>query len=107
MEIEKGNLSYASFVALPAKAASILPTDLLLCHQREPLDRCPIQHTAVKIHGGHLAVVIGGVIVDPLRGVAAGGVDGDLVAPVRQPTAAPLLVHRAQDVEELTDALLL
>lgn len=107
MEIEKDNLFCASFAALPAQGASILPTDLLLCCQREPLDRCPIQLAAVKIHGGNLTVVIGGVIVDPLRGVAAGGIDGDLAASVLQAAAAPLLIHRAQNVEELTNALLL
>lgn len=107
MEIEKDNLFCASFAALPAQGASILPTDLLLCRQREPLELCPIQPTAVKLHGGYLAVVVGGVIVDPTGGVAAGGIDGDLIAPVLQAAAAPLLIHRAQNVEELTNALLL
>ena len=50
-------------------------------------------------------ILIGGVIVNPFVCIAAAGIDGGLVLSLLCLTASPLLVHRAQDVEELADAL--
>ena len=52
-------------------------------------------------------VFISGIVVDSGVGAAAGGVEGDLVFTVSNLTAAPLLIYRSQDMEELADALVL
>ena len=50
-------------------------------------------------------VLVGRVVVDALLRVAAGGVKRDLVFALADVAAAALLIDRAEDVEELADAL--
>ena len=51
-----------------------------------------------------MTVVVGGVVIDALGGVAAAGVQRDLIFAVLQLTAAALLLHSAKQVKELADA---
>lgn len=53
------------------------------------------------------AVIIGGIIIDTHVRIAAGRVDRALILPFRYFTAAALLLHSSENVEELTDAPLL
>ena len=50
-------------------------------------------------------VLVGRVVVDALLRVATGGVERDLVLALADVAAAALLIDRAEDVEELADAL--
>ena len=86
------------------RVRSILPVNALLRNKRKPFGYGPFQVAVVEAYSGRTAVFIGGIIIDPFCGVAAGGVDGDFVTSVLQLTTAPLLIHRAQNVKELTDA---
>ena len=61
----------------------------------------------MQLHGGELPVVVGDVVIGARVRIAAGGVDGAHILPVRQAHAALGLLHRAQDVEKLADLLLL
>lgn len=49
-------------------------------------------------------VFVGGIVVDSFGGVAAGGVDGNFIFSFCYFAATSLLVHGAEDVEELADA---
>ena len=66
-----------------------------------------LQILMVHVDRGDLAVVVGGVVVDALVCVAAGGVEGDLILAVFEEAAASLLFHGSEDVEKLADAFLL
>lgn len=57
----------------------------------------------MHIYRSNAAVIVGRVIVDPAAGVAAGGVDGNLVFAVRDLAAAALLIDRTQNMKELAD----
>lgn len=60
----------------------------------------------MHIDCGDAAVVISRVIIHALVRVEAGGVYSYLIFPLRNLTAAAHLFDRAEDMEELTDALL-
>lgn len=51
-----------------------------------------------------LVIVIGGVVIDALICIAAGGVNGNLILSVFDFAAATLLIHCAENVEKLADA---
>lgn len=74
-------------------------------HQRVARELAAVEVHTVHVHGGDLVVAVGRVVVDALVGVAAAGVQGDLVLAAVQLAAAALLFDRMQDVEELPDAL--
>ena len=95
-------LSWAVF-----RAGSILPADLLPGHQRIADQSAALQVFPVQVHGGDLAVFVGGVVVNAPVGIAAAGVNGDLVPAVPGAHAAPGMGHGAQNMKELTDTLLL
>ena len=59
-----------------------------------------MQQQKKHIYRGDAAVIVGRVIVDPAAGIAAGGVDGNLVFAVRDLTAAARLGDRLHDVEK-------
>ena len=66
-----------------------------------------VQVGLMHVYSADLVVIIGGVVVNAPVRVAAGGIEGDLVFSLSQVAAAALLVHGAENVEELADALLL
>lgn len=66
-----------------------------------------LQIGAVHIYGGNLRVAVGGVVVDAAGGIAAGGINSDLILAGGHLTAAAYLLHAAKDVEELTDTFCL
>ena len=66
-----------------------------------------VQIAPVHIHGRNAGIVVGGVIVNTLVGVDAGGIYRDLTAAIGQTHAPTLLIHRPQNVKERADALLL
>lgn len=66
-----------------------------------------LQIGAVHIYGGNLRVAVGGVVVDAAGGIAAGGINSDLILAGGHLTAAAYLLHGAENVEKLADALLL
>ena len=74
-------------------------------YQRIADQPVPIKAFPVHIDGSDLVVAVGRVVVNALVGVAAAGVQGDLVLAAVQLTAAALLLDSMQDVEELPDAL--
>ena len=78
--------------------------DLFSLHKRIARQRVAIQVFFVHIHRGDLMVVVGRVIVDAFIRVAAGSIDGDLILAIAHIAAAPLLVNRAENMEELADA---
>ena len=61
----------------------------------------------MHIHAVYAVVAVGVVVVNALGGVAAGGVEGNFVFAAVKLAAAPLLIHAAEDVEELAYAFLL
>ena len=65
-----------------------------------------LQIGAVHIYGGNLRVAVGGVVVDAAGGIAAGGINSDLILAGGHLTAAAHLLHAAKDVEELTEKVL-
>ena len=66
-----------------------------------------LQIGAVHIYGGNLRVAVGGIVVDAEGGIAAGGINSDLILAGGHLTAAAHLLHAAKDVEELTDTFCL
>ena len=58
----------------------------------------------MHIHSGDLAVFIGGVVINAFVGIAAAGVQGNLVLTVVQLAAAALLLYRAENMEKLAHA---
>jgi hypothetical protein len=63
-----------------------------------------LQILFVHIHGMDLAVTVGGIVVDPPVGIAAGTVNGDLIHIRGKFYTAPLHFHGFEDVEKLIDA---
>lgn len=61
----------------------------------------------VQMHGCDLAVLVGGVIVNALVCVAAGGINCDLILTVPHVNTPPLLGDGAENVKELADAFAL
>ena len=59
----------------------------------------------MHVYGGNLVVFVGCVVVDSFGGVAAGGVERVLKAVVTGAGTAPVLRHRAKNMEALADAL--
>ena len=62
-----------------------------------------VQISAVQTDAGDLTVFIGGVVVDTLMGVAAGGIEGEFVFVITDPDQSTLLGDTAENVEELAD----
>ena len=56
----------------------------------------------MHIYPAYLVVFVGVVIIYTLVRIAAGGVQGYFILISAQLAAAPLLIHAAEDVEELT-----
>ena len=59
----------------------------------------------VHINRTNLMVVIGGVVVDSLVGIAAGSVNCDFILSVCDLTTTSLLVNRTENVEKLAHTL--
>ena len=74
-------------------------------HQRVAGQLGAVQVFPVHIHSGDLVVAVGRVVINAFVGVAAAGVERDLILAAVQLTAAALLFDRVQDVEELVDTL--
>ena len=77
--------------------------NLFALHQRVAGQLGAVQVFPVHIHSGDLVVAVGRVVINAFVGVAATGVEGDLILAAVQLTAAALLFDRVQDVEELVD----
>ena len=91
--------------AFPSSAALslILKQDILLRVQRITVQFCCTVRNISKGNCVDAMVPVGGVVVDPLRCVAATGVNGVLQLPIFQPAAALCLLNGAENVEELAD----
>ena len=83
----------------------ILVLDLLLNNGGVGDEGLAVQVFFVEIYGGDLVVIVGGVIINPPGQVAAAGVEGDFVFVFFQSAQAALLVHAAENVEELADGV--
>ena len=59
----------------------------------------------MHINRTNLVIVVGGVVVDSLVGIATGGVKCDFILSVSNLTTASLLVNRPQDMKELALSL--
>ena len=82
----------------------VLPENDRLGVHGETHQGVSVQVFPVHIHCGDLMLIVGGVIVNALVGVAATGVNGVFVFARRNLTAALLLLDRAENVEQLADA---
>ena len=60
-----------------------------------------VEILTVHVNGVDLVIVVGRVVVDALRCVAAGGVNRDLILVFSDLAAAALLIDGAEDMEEL------
>ena len=89
-----------SFLALDL----IFPADLLRVHERIRRELRAVEVGCVELHAGDLAVVVGRVVIDAALRVPAVCVDRVLKLAGPYLAAALLLLDRAEDVEELTDA---
>ena len=78
---------------------------MLPFYQRITNQFAAIQILVVHIHSGNLAVFVSSVVINPFIRITAGAVNGNLILAVSQIYAAPLLCHRAQNMEKLADAL--
>ena len=92
-------------VCFLSKGSLVLEVDLLALDERIGNQLFGIEVFLIHINGGNLRILVGRVVVNAARRVAAGGVNRDLVLSVRHLAAAALLIDRAQYVEELTHAL--
>ena len=70
---------------------SVLEMNLLSLDQREADQLGGIEIFTVHVDCGDLVILIGGVVVDSLARIAAGGVERDFVMPLTDLTAAALL----------------
>ena len=66
-------------------------SDLFPFYGRIGIKLLTFQVRLVHIHSTDLVIVIGGVVVDSLTRIAAGGVERDFVMPLTDLTAAALL----------------
>ena len=71
---------------------SVLHVDLLAGDQRIADNTAPVQVFVCQPDCCNLLVFVGGIVVDSLAGIAAGGIDGDLVA-ILSLCTAPCLVY--------------
>ena len=81
--------------------------NLLTLHRCIGYQLFPVQILLMHVHSTDLVIVIGSIVVDPLIRITAGSIQGNLVFPLSQPTAPPLLIDTAEDMEKLAYALLL
>ena len=81
-----------------------MAADLLLPNRRESDKFLRIQVFTVQMHCMDLSVFVGGVVVDTLIPIAAGGVQRSLILSLSYFTTSPYLLHRPQNVKKLTDA---
>ena len=84
---------------------SVLEMNLLPLDQRKADQLGGIKIFAVHVDCGNLVILIGGVVIDSLARIAAGGVERDFVMSLTDLTAAALLIDGAENMEELADAL--
>lgn len=70
---------------------SVLEMNLLSLDQREADELGGIEILAVHVDCGNLVILIGGVVIDSLARIAAGGVERDFVMSLTDLTAAALL----------------
>ena len=83
----------------------ILKMDLFALNDRIT-DKCPaVQIFPFHVNCGDLMIFVSGVVVESPVGVAAGGVERVLKAVVTGAGTAPVLRHRAKNMEALADAL--
>ena len=84
----------------PERAAflSVLQEKTLVTYQRIGHQFLAFQILPAHVYSGDLSVFIGGVIIDALPGVAAGGIGGKLVCFILQTDAAALLRHRRENL---------
>ena len=75
------------------KRSSVLIIDLLSFNQFESLQGIIIQPGSLQMAGRNLMIFIGGIIIDALVRIAAGGIDGFLILPFPQMTTALGLIH--------------
>ena len=61
----------------------------------------------MHIYAAYLMIIIGGIIIDSLIRISAGGIEGYLVLAVAESAAPALLINAAENVEKLSYALLL
>ena len=61
----------------------------------------------MHINRTNLVIVVGGVVVDSLVGIATGGVKCDFIFSVCNLTTTSLLVNRTENVEKLVHAFAL
>ena len=83
---------------------SVHPLNFAFEFDRVAVKFASVEVFVVHVNGVDLVVVIGRVVVDALRRVAAGGVDGNLILVLSDLAAAALLVDGTEDVEELAHA---
>ena len=84
----------------------VLIKDIRLRAGREAYERRGVKIAAVHVHGADAAVFVGRIVVNAALRAAAGGIDRDLVLARFYLTAAAYLLHGAENVEKLADALL-
>jgi hypothetical protein len=77
--------------------------NLLIQNKRITDKMVAIQILTVHIYSGNLMVMIRGIIVDTFVRIATGGINGNFVFSFLYLAAAPLLIHAAKNVKELTD----
>lgn len=82
---------------------SVLKMNVLFCNNRITDEHISIQILMMHIHRADLVVFVSGVVVDSLCGIAAGSIKGNFIFTVSYFAASSLLVHRTQNMKELTD----
>ena len=82
----------------------VLPNDLLLFYKWIPICPVAVQIASMHIHSGNAGIIIGGIIINSFVGIDAGSIISDLIFSGMHFHAAPLLIHRTQDMEKLTNA---
>ena len=86
---------------------SVLHFNTFAAKQRIANKLSAVKIFTVHIDARYLMVFVGGIIVNSLVGITAGGVNGDLVLPLPYITAAALLIYAAEYVEKLADTFAL
>ena len=66
-----------------------------------------IQIFPVHVHCRNLMILVSGVIINSPGSIHAGGINRDFIFSVRHLTAPSLLFYRSQNMEELSDTVLL
>ena len=83
----------------------ILSINLLSLYKRITYQHRSVQIFTVHIHSRDLTVFICRIIINPLRCIAAGRIDRDLILSISHMHAAALLCDRTVYMEKLADAL--